>query len=110
MSRITSLILVGLITLLSLVITGCDTTAERELRRAETAIEEAREYAADEHATDDYNAAEELLIEAAELARDDRIQEARAAAIKSKLRAEDATRKAKERHRILEAEMEELGR
>jgi len=110
MSRLTAIIIAGLIALVSLSTVGCDVSAERELKRAERALDEALELAADRHATEDYEAAEELLIEAAELAKDKRIQEARMAAIKSKLRAEDAKRKAKERVMILEAEMEELGR
>lgn len=89
---------------------GCDTTADRELRRAEKALDEALEINADAYATDDYRRAEELLEEAAALANDGRIQEAREAAIKCKLRAEDAKRKAEERHQILDAEMDELGR
>ena len=89
---------------------GCDTTAERELNRAEVALDKALDVNADAYASDDYMAAEELLIEASDLAKDSRIQEARAAAIKSKLRAEDAERKALERHKIMEAEMERLGR
>ena len=89
---------------------GCDVTAERELRRAEKAINEAQQYNAEEHATDDFLEAEQLLVEAVELAEDNRIQEARQTAIKSKLRAEDALRKAQERRRILDAEMDELGR
>ena len=110
MSRISSLIMVGLTMLFSLSLVGCDTTAERELKRAERALNEAQEYNAEEHATEDYLKAEELLVEASELAQDGRIQEARQAAIKAKLRAEDALRKAEERARILDAEMEELGR
>ncbi len=110
MTRSLALIMVGLIALLSLSLVGCDTTAERELQRAEEALLEAEEYSAEEHATEDFIRAEELLSEAAELARDNRIQEAREVAIKAKLRAEDAMLKAKERAKILEAEMEKIGR
>jgi hypothetical protein len=108
--RLSNFLLAGLIGIMSLSLIGCDTSADRELKRAEDAINTAQEFNAEEHATDDYIAAEELLVEAADLARDDRVQEARDAAIKAKLRAEDATRKAKERMKILEAEMDELGR
>ncbi len=110
MSRVSNFILVGLALIFTLNLIGCDMTAERELKRAERAINEAQQYDAEEHATDDYRAAEELLNEAAELAKDGRIQEARQTAINAKLRAEDAMRKAKERARILEQEMEEIGR
>jgi len=110
LKQISALILAGFIAILSLSLVGCDTSAERELRRAEEALLNAEEYDAEEHATDDFTKAEELLNEAADLARDNRVQEAREAAIKSKLAAEDALRKAKERAKILEAEMENLGR
>ncbi len=105
---LTSFLVITLLFFLSL--TGCDTTADRELLRAEKALDVALDYNADAYASDDYVAAEELLVEAAELANDNRIQEARMAAIKCKLRAEDATRKAKERHAIMQNEMDRLGR
>lgn len=89
-------------------LSGCDTSADRELRRAETALDEALDVGADRYATDDYQAAETYLVEAADLARENRIQEARSLAIKSKLRAEDATRKAKEYQQILQEEEERL--
>ncbi|MCF7809949.1 hypothetical protein K9N50_03055 [bacterium] len=108
--RLSIFLMAGLFVMVSLSLTGCDTSAERELKRAEDAINVAQEFNAEEHATDDYLKAEELLVEAADLARDGRVQEAREAAINSKLSAEDAMRKAKERMKILEAEMEELGR
>ena len=108
--RLKVFLMAGIIGILSLSLIGCDTSAERELNRAEEAINAAQDFNAEEHATDDYLKAEELLVEAADLARDGRVQEAREAAINSKLAAEDAMRKAKERMRILEAEMEELGR
>ncbi|NQT33615.1 DUF4398 domain-containing protein [bacterium] len=110
MSRNLAVILTILVVVFSLSLIGCDVTAERELKRAETAIEEARDLNAEEHATKDYLDAEELLVEAAELARDDRIQEARHVAIRAKLRAEDAASKAQERMNILDEEMRELGR
>lgn len=94
----------------SLILAGCDTSAERELKRAEKALDEALAFNADAYATDDYNAAEALMNEAAELSADNRIQEARQAAIKAKLKAEDAKRKAEERHKILSDEMDQLGR
>ncbi|NQU05067.1 MAG: hypothetical protein HQ568_03165 [Calditrichaeota bacterium] len=108
--RLSILLLTVLMVTVSMFSIGCDTSADRELHRAEEAIMDAEEYAAEEHATVDFLAAEELLIEAAELAREGKIQKAREAAIKSKIRAEDATRKAKERMRILEHEMDKLGR
>lgn len=110
MKHISTLILVGFITSLSLSLISCDTTAERELRRAEEAILAAEQYDAEEHATDDFTKAENLLTEAAELAKDNRIQEAREVAIKAKLAAEDAMLKAQERAKILEAEMDKIGR
>ncbi len=108
--RLSILLLTVLIVTVSVFSTGCDTSADRELHRAEEAIIAAEEFNAEEHATDDFLKAEELLIEAAELAREGKIQKAREAAIESKLSAEDATLKAKERMRILDYEMEKLGR
>lgn len=110
MSHNSAVILTILVAFFSLSLTGCDVTAERELKRAEKAIEEARDINAEEHATEDYLAAEELLVEAVELAKDNRVQEARHTAIKAKLRAEDAANKAQERMKILDEEMDELGR
>ncbi|MFC2150155.1 hypothetical protein ACFLQV_01500 [Calditrichota bacterium] len=94
----------------TLLIMGCDTTANRELQRAEKALDEALDLSADAYASDDYMAAEELLMEAEELANDNRIQEARQAAIKAKLRAEESMKKAQEYHRIMEDEADRLGR
>ncbi len=88
-------------------LSGCRTTADREITRAERAIDEALDYNADAYATDDYNAAEELLREAVDLQDDGRIEEARHSAIKSKLRAEEALKKAKEVHRIHDYEAEQ---
>ncbi|MFH0765288.1 MAG: hypothetical protein V2A61_02595 [Calditrichota bacterium] len=110
MPRLVSILLLSAALIIAVSLSGCDTTADRELRRAERALNEALEVNADSYATDDYTAAEELFQEAMELSRNNRIQEARAAAIKVKLRAEDAQRKAEERHRILQDEMDRLGR
>ena len=110
MSRTGHLLSLISIALFAAVLIGCDTTAERELKRAEKAINEAQQANAEEYATEDYLAAELNLNEAVELAHNNRIQESRQAAIKAKLRAEDALRKAKERQNILDAEMDELGR
>jgi len=110
MLRFSNALLLILITVVSFMTVGCDTTSERELRRAENALDDATEVSADAYATDDFVAAEELFQEAIALSEDGRIQESRTAAIKSKLRAEDATRKAKERLKALNAEHEKLGR
>lgn len=109
MSRITRIWLpLALAAALALAAGGCDTTADRELQRANEALEAAREVGADEHATEDYNAAEEAFAQAQQLARDQRVAEARSMAVKAKILAEDARNKAVERQRILEAEMERL--
>ena len=102
----TFLFCLAVITAASLV--GCDTSADRELRRAERALDAASAVSADRYATEDYQAAEQLLIEADDMSKDNRIQEARALAIKAKLRAEDAERKAKEHLLILEQEEDRL--
>jgi len=110
MPRFSSILLLCFLFSLSVVVAGCDTTAERELRRAEKALDEANAVNADAYASDDYEAAEELFQEAVELNDNNRVQEARSAAIKAKLRAEDAKSKAEERLRILQDEMDRIGR
>ena len=110
MPRYLSMLLINMIVVVSFTAIGCDITADRELRRAERALDDASEVSADAYATDDYIAADELFQEAMDLSENGRIQEARTAAIKSKLRAEDATLKAKERLRILNQEHDRLGR
>ena len=94
----------------AVVFAGCDTTADRELRRAEEALDKAMAVSADAHATDDYNKAEEYFNLAQEANDRHKIQEAREYAIKAKLAAEDAESKSKERLRILEEEYDRLGR
>ncbi len=110
MLRKSPLLLFALLFAGSFLLWGCDTTANREIARAEKALDEALEVNADAYATEDYNAATELFQDATALAADKRIQEARTAAIKAKIRAEDAKKKAEERHKILEGEMERIGR
>jgi len=110
MSRTKYLLSIITVALLAVALIGCDTTAERELKRAEKAINEAQQANAEEYATEDYLKAEQYLVEAVELAQDNRIQEARQLAIKAKLSAEDGLRKAQERQRIMESEMDRLGR
>ncbi|MBT3233419.1 MAG: DUF4398 domain-containing protein [Calditrichaeota bacterium] len=110
MSRIFLVLLLCFVLSSVTFLSGCDVSAERELKRAEKALEAAMEVSADAHATEDYNSAEEYFQEAVELSNDNRVQEARAAAIKAKLKAEDARNKAEERMRILESEMDRLGR
>jgi len=87
-------------------LTGCVTNADREINRAKRALDAALDISADALASEDYNDAEELLDEAIKLSEENRIGEAKTTAIQAKLRAEDATRKAKERHQIEEFEME----
>ena len=89
-------------------LTGCETSADTELRRAEKALNEALAIGADASASDDYSKAEELLIKAQELARDNKILEARQMAVEAKVIADDAKRKAAERQSILDDEAERL--
>jgi len=110
MPRYVRIFLTILITIVSSTMIGCDITADRELRRAQDALDAADEVSADAHATADYNMANELFQDAMQLSEDGRIQEARTAAIKAKLRAEDAEMKAKERLRILNEALDKLGR
>lgn len=95
---------------MAIILIGCDATADREIKRAEQALDEALNVSADAYAPDDYSTAEELFQEAVALARDNRILEARNVAINAKLRAEDARKKAEERHKIMEEQSRKLGR
>lgn len=108
MPQLFSRLLLCLAVLTAASLIGCDTSADRELRRAERAIDEALDVGADQYASEDYNRAEELLTEADELAKENRIQEAREVAIRAKLRAEDAKKKADEYQLILAEEEERL--
>ena len=108
--RLTTGIALALVAAAALLAAGCDTTAERELARAEAALDDAARANASEFASDDYNAAEAAFAEAQSLAANNHVQEARSMAIKAKILAEDAKHKAEERQRILESEMERIGR
>ncbi len=110
MSKRSSVLVPILVVILTAILAGCDTSAERELRRAEQSLDMAQQYGAEQYATEDYMAAQELLVEADQLARENRIQEARSLAVKAKLRADDALRKAKEYQKILEEEEDRLYR
>ena len=101
-------LLISLILLTAITITGCDTSADSEIKRAEQALNDAFEAGAELHATKDYFAAEGYLNEALELERDNRILEARTLATKAKRRAEDAKKKAEEHLRSLEKESERI--
>jgi len=90
--------------------TGCETTADPELKRAEKALNEALAIGADASASEDYMKAEAMLIEAQELARDNKILEARQMAVEAKVIADDAKTKAQEQAKILEEEAGRLGK
>ena len=102
--------LLALLITFSAGLTGCETNADVELKKAEKALNDALDVGADASASDDYMKAEELLIKAQELARDNKILEARQTAVEAKVIADDAKRKAEERQSILEAEAERLGK
>ncbi|MBM3326804.1 MAG: DUF4398 domain-containing protein [Calditrichaeota bacterium] len=104
------ILLLGVAALLAFTLSGCDTSADRELKRAEEALNKALRIGADANATEDYVKAEGLLVEAQERAQKNEIAEARRLAIESKIIAEDAYRKAEERQKIIEHEMEKIGR
>lgn len=89
---------------------GCDTTADRELNRAQEALDKALHVGADEHATEDYTRAEQLLVQAQEMARQGKVSEARRLAVEAKILADDAYSKALERQKILEEEASRIGR
>ena len=86
----TAFYLFSLLLLLSVTSIGCDVSAERELRRAQAALEAADEIDAEAYAAEDFMEAEEYFEEAMAADEDDQVQEARRLAIKAKLRAEDA--------------------
>jgi hypothetical protein len=104
------LMLLALLIAVATTMTGCETNADSELRKAELALNEALAVGADASASDDYMKAEELLIKAQELARDNKILEARQTAVEAKVIADDAKRKADERQRILDDEADRLGK
>jgi len=103
-------LLLALLIPFAFAMTGCETSSDVELRRAEKALNEALEVGADASASDDYMKAEELLIKAQELARDNKILESRQTAVEAKVIADDAKRKAEERQRILDDEADRLGK
>jgi len=104
------IILAGVTLLLGIFLLGCETTADPELKRAEKSLNEALALGADASASDDYSAAEQLLVQAQELARENKILEARSTAIEAKIRADEAKKKAEEMARILEDESSRLGK
>jgi len=106
----TTTLLLGAALAAAFALSGCETTAEPELKRAEKALNEALAVGADASASDDYQKAEALLVHAQELARDNKILEARQTAVEAKVIADDAKTKALEHERILEAEAARLGK
>lgn len=96
--------------LFALFIIGCDTTADRELRRAQDAMDAAEQVGAEEHATDDFRRGYEQFQQAMEANDEGEIQEARRLAINAKHLFEDATTKTEERLLTLQSEQEKLGR
>ena len=109
MTFLKPMILAGVL-LFILVLAGCDTSAQSEMEKAQEALDKALDAGADQHASKVYEKSQELLIEAAYLARNNKIQEARAAATKSKRLAEDAAKKALEHSEALSRESEKVGR
>jgi len=111
MKQLRSLILIILpIFLLAFTFSGCDSSADRELKRAQEALDQAQEMGADSHAFDDFRKAEEFFEQAMEANDDGKIQDARSFAIKAKLKAEDAMSKTKDRMSSLDEEKSRLGR
>ncbi len=110
MSHRTALLIIILTAFSAVLFTGCDVSADRELNRAQAALDMAEEVSAEEHAPDDFLAAEEFFVEAMQANEDHEVQEARRLAIKAKLKAEDAIDKTKDRLRSLNAENERMGR
>lgn len=110
MSRIYTVLFSILFLTVSSLLTSCDTSADRELHRAEEALNAADAIDAEAHAPEDYMKAEELFEEAMSANEKGLVQETRRLAIQAKLRAEDAADKTKDRQRALEAEQDRLGR
>jgi len=103
-------ILLAVTAVVGIGLAGCETNADIELKRAEKALNEALAVGADASASDDYMKAEQLLIEAQELARNNKILEARQTAVEAKIIAEDARNKAVEMQKILDDEASRLGK
>lgn len=96
--------------LLTFAFAGCDATADRELKRAQEALDQAQDMGADAHAFDDFRKAEEFFEQAMEANDNNKVQDARALAIKAKLKADDAMSKTKDRVSALKEEQSRLGR
>lgn len=103
-------ILLGAAFVAAFAFTGCETSADPELKRAEKSLNEALSIGADASASEDYQKAEQLLIQAQELAKDGKILEARQTAVEAKVIADDAKTKAQEQAKILEEEAGRLGK
>jgi len=94
----------------ALLAVGCDSTADRELKKAQEALDAAQAMGADAQAFDDFRRAEELFEQAMEANENGKVQDARKYAINAKIKAEDAMSKTKDRLNSLEAEREQMGR
>lgn len=105
-----SLILILPVLFAALLFVGCDATADREMKKAQEALDAAQEMGADAHAFEDFRKAEENFERAMEANEEGKIQDARNFAIKAKIQAEDAMSKTKDRMTSLDAERQNLGK
>ena len=110
MTRKTKALLLGVTISIAMVMAGCETNADIELKRAEKSLNEALAAGADASASDDYQKAEQLLTQAQELAKANKILESRQTAVEAKICADDALRKAQEQQKILDDEANHLGK
>jgi len=97
-----------ILVLTAIVMSGCDISARWDLRRAERALKEADNAHAEQWAEREYRKAQKYLVEAMDLARERKINEARDAALEAKDWAEEATDLAIRRAEEMEKEHDAL--
>ncbi len=110
MLKATPVLLFAVLIIFGFSISGCDTSAQGELDKAQEMLDKAMNAGADLHASKEYERAQDLLIEASHHVRNNEIQDARAKATKAKRLAEDAMNKAQKHAEDLSRESEEVGR
>lgn len=93
----------------AVVVTGCDTSANRDLRRAEKLLKEADKYHAELWAEHEYRKAQSLFVEAMDLAKVKYVNEARDKAAECELWAQEAVDLARMRFFEMEKEKDRLG-
>ena len=92
-----------------LALTGCDFSANGDLRDADKLLKEADKIHADQWAEPEYTKAQQLLVEAMDLAKVNAVNEARDKALESKSWAQQAIDLTRTRASAMELEKDKLG-